>query len=128
MNNLKLMSNLKLINKLNQNKSPGPCSIPVKILQNHVEIIVNLSFQQGVSPEAFISLKKNSFNFLNFLLIIVPSLFCQFLANWMKNVCILIHLSKYKLLFKSNLVMKLKLSSSYLDLLGIIYHVNQTSG
>ena len=52
------MSNLKLINKLNQNKSLGPCSIPVKILQNHVEIIVNLSFQQGISPEALISLKK----------------------------------------------------------------------
>ena len=28
----------KLINNLNQNKSLGPCSIPVKILQNHVEL------------------------------------------------------------------------------------------
>ena len=41
----------KLINNL------GPCSIPVKILQNHVDIlkqplIINLSLQQGIFPEA----------------------------------------------------------------------------
>ena len=49
----------KLINNLNQNKSLGPCSIPVKILQNHVDALkqpltylINFSFQQGIFPEA----------------------------------------------------------------------------
>ena len=46
----------KLINKLNKNKSLGPCSIPVKILQHHADVLkqplaysINLSFQQGIS-------------------------------------------------------------------------------
>ena len=47
----------KLINNLNKNKSP--CSIPTKILQNHVHVLkqpltclINLSFQPGIFPEA----------------------------------------------------------------------------
>ena len=49
----------KLISNLNQNKSLDPCSISVEILQNHVDILkqpftylINLSFQQGIFPEA----------------------------------------------------------------------------
>ena len=49
----------KLINNLNQNKSLGTCSIPVKILENHVDVLkqsltylVNLSLQQSIFPEA----------------------------------------------------------------------------
>ena len=49
----------KLINSLNQNKSLGTCSIPVKILENHVDVLkqsltylVNLSLQQSIFPEA----------------------------------------------------------------------------
>ena len=39
----------ELINNPNKNKSLGPCSIPVKILQNHIEVLkqpltLNLSF------------------------------------------------------------------------------------
>ena len=44
---------------LNHNKILGPCSIPVKILKNHVNdlkqplaFLRNFSFQQGVFPEA----------------------------------------------------------------------------
>ena len=44
---------------LNKNKSLGPCSIPVKILQNLDDVLkqplsylINLSFQQGIFPEA----------------------------------------------------------------------------
>ena len=47
----------KLINNLNKNKSP--CSIPTKILQNHVDVLkqpltclINLSFQPDIFPEA----------------------------------------------------------------------------
>ena len=47
------------MNNLNQNKSLGPCGIPVKTLQNHVDFLkqpltylINLSFQQGIFPEA----------------------------------------------------------------------------
>ena len=46
----------KLINNLNKNKSP--CSIPAKILQNHVDVLkqpltcIYLSFQEAISPEA----------------------------------------------------------------------------
>ena len=54
----------KLINNFNQNKSLGPCTIPVKILQKHVDVfkhsltyLINLSFQQGIFPEA---LKRRS--------------------------------------------------------------------
>ena len=49
----------KLIKNLNQNKSLGPCSIPVKILKIYANdlkqplaFLINLSFQQGVFPEA----------------------------------------------------------------------------
>ena len=41
----------KLINNLNKNKSLGPCSIPVKILQNNIDVLkqpltylINLAF------------------------------------------------------------------------------------
>ena len=44
---------------LNHKKSLGPCSIPVKILKNyvndlkqHLAFFINLSFQQGLFPEA----------------------------------------------------------------------------
>ena len=44
---------------LNKNKSLGPYSIPVKILQNLGDVLkqpltylINLSFQQGIFPEA----------------------------------------------------------------------------
>ena len=89
----------KSINNPNQNKSLGPRSIPLKILQSHVDVLkqplaylVNLSFQQvyfqrHLKPKyLLLSLKKK---ILNILLIITPSLFCQFLTNCMKNVCIL---------------------------------------
>ena len=49
----------KLKNYLNQNKNLGPCSIPVKILQKHVDVLkqpltylINLSFQQVMFPES----------------------------------------------------------------------------
>ena len=48
----------KLISNPNQNKSLGPCSIPVKVLKNHVDVLkqsltylTNLSFQEGIFPE-----------------------------------------------------------------------------
>ena len=48
----------KLIRNFNQNKSLGSCNVPVKILQNHVDVLkqpltylINLSFQQGIFPE-----------------------------------------------------------------------------
>ena len=48
----------KLTNNLNQNKSFDPYSIPVKVLQKHVDVfkqpltfLINLSFQQGIFPE-----------------------------------------------------------------------------
>ena len=66
--------------RVNQNKNLGLYNIPVKIIKNHVDVskqpltyLINFSFQK----------------IFNFLLIIVPSMFCQFLANCMKNVCIL---------------------------------------
>ena len=47
------------INPIQENRSLGPCSIPVKILQKHVDVLkqtltylINLSFQQGIFPEA----------------------------------------------------------------------------
>ena len=52
---------------------------------------IYLSFQQAIFPEALktarviLYLKEEIFNFL---LIIVTSMFCRFLANCMKNVCI----------------------------------------
>ena len=56
----------KLINNLNQNKSLGPCSIPVKILQKHVDVLkqpltylINLSFQQGIFPEELKTARVN---------------------------------------------------------------------
>ena len=73
----------KLINNLNQNKSSCPCSIPVKMLQNHVDFLkqpltylINLSFQRGVFQELLLPLKPNIFSFL---LIIIPSML---LAKW----------------------------------------------
>ena len=49
----------KLTNNLNQNKSFASCSIPVKVLQKYADVfkqpltfLINLSFQQGVFPEA----------------------------------------------------------------------------
>ena len=49
----------KLINNLNQNRSLRRCSIPVKILKNDVDVLkqplaylINLSFHQGIFPEA----------------------------------------------------------------------------
>ena len=49
----------KPIKNLNRNKSLGPCNIPIKILKNHANdlkqalaFLTNLSFQQGVFPEA----------------------------------------------------------------------------
>ena len=88
----------KLINNLNKNKSLGTCSINVKILQNHVDVLkqplkylTNLSFQQGKFPEALKTarvthiFKKEDPQ--------LPSSYCPisvlFLANCMKNVCIL---------------------------------------
>ena len=87
------------MNNLKKIKSLGSCSIPVKFLQIHVDVLkqpliylINLSFQQGIFPEALKTARVTPFlkkKILNFLLIIVPSLFCQFLANCMKNVFIL---------------------------------------
>ena len=79
----------KLIYNPNQNKSLSPCSIPVKILQNHVDILkqpltylINLSFQQGIFSEALKTARVTPiFKILIFFLIIAPSLICQFLAN-----------------------------------------------
>ena len=49
----------KLIKNLNHNKGLGSCSIPAKILKNHpndlkqpLVVLINLSFQQRVFPEA----------------------------------------------------------------------------
>ena len=49
----------KLIRNFNQTEGLGSCNVPVKILQNHVDVLkqhltylINLSFQQGIFPEA----------------------------------------------------------------------------
>ena len=49
----------KLINSSNQNKSLSPCSISVKVLKNHADVLkqplaylINFSFQQGLFPDA----------------------------------------------------------------------------
>ena len=97
----------KLINNINQNKSPGPCNIPAKILKDHVDLskqtltclsIFHFSkvyFQSHSKLQGwFLSLKK--------ILIFIPSLFCQLLADCMKNGCSRLYafLTKYDLFFK----------------------------
>ena len=87
----------KLIKNLNHNKSLGPCSIPVKILKNHANdlkqplaFLINLSFRQGVFPEALKTARvapifKNDNPQ-------IPSNYAlyqyyQFLVRYMKNRC-----------------------------------------
>ena len=74
--------------------------------------LINLSFQQvyfqrHLKPkDLLLSLKKK---ILNILLIIAPSLFCQFLTNCMKNVCILAFTRFWQNIncfLKSNLVLE----------------------
>ena len=103
----------KLTNNLNKNKSLGPCSIPVKILQNHIDVlkqpltyIINLSFQQGISPEALktarvtpIFKKKDPQLPSNYRAISFLSVFSKLYEKCM--YCRLYaFLTKYKLLFK----------------------------
>ena len=52
----------KLISNLNKKKSLGPCRIPVKILQNYVDVLKEpltdlINLQQGIFPEALKTVK-----------------------------------------------------------------------
>ena len=103
----------KLINNLNQNKSHGPCSIPFKIRQNHVDVLkqpltylINLSFQQGIFPEALktarvtpIVNKRDPQLPSNYCLIFFLSVFSKLYEKCMYS-CLYLFLTKYKLLFK----------------------------
>ena len=102
------------MNNLNKIKSLGSYSIPVKFLQIHVDVLkqpliylINLSFQQSFKTARVTPFLKKKI--LNFLLIIVPSLFCQFLAKCIKNVCILAFTrfrQNINCFLKSNLVLE----------------------
>ena len=103
----------KLINNLNQNKSLGPCSIPVKILQKHIDVfkqpltyLINLSFQQGIFPEALkttrvtpIFKKEDHQPLFNNHPISVLSVFSKLYEKCMHSR-VYAFLTKYKLLFK----------------------------
>ena len=95
----KLLKIEKPINSLNQNKSLGPCSILVKLLQKHVDVLkppltylINLSFQQGLCPQALKTAKVTPIfktedqqlpsNYRPVSILSVST-------NCMKNVCIL---------------------------------------
>ena len=105
----------KLINSLNQNKSLGPCSIPLKILQNHVDVLkqpltylIMVSFQQGIFPEALktarVTLffkKENSELPSNYHAISVLSVFSKLYAKCMYS-CLYMHIDCF---LKSNLVL-----------------------
>ena len=102
----------KLINNLNKNKSVGPCSIPIKILQSHVDTLkqpwtylINVSFQQGIFPEALKSarvttiLKKEDIQCpSNYRHISVLSIFSKLYEKCM-YYRLYAFLTKYKLLF-----------------------------
>ena len=106
----------KLINNLNQNKSLGPCSIPVKILQKHVDVLkqpltylINLSFQQGIFPEALKTarvtpiFKKEDHQLpSNYRPISVLSVFSKLYEKCMYSH-LYAFLTKYKLLFKKTI-------------------------
>ena len=103
----------KLIKNLNHNKSLGPCSIPVKILKNHANdlkqplaFLINLSFQQGVFPEALknarvtpIFKKDNPQIPSNYHPISVLSVFSKLYEKCMYSR-LYSYLTKYKILFK----------------------------
>ena len=105
----------KLINSLNQNKSLGPCSIPLKILQNHVDVLkqpltylIKVSFQQGIFPEALktarVTLffkKENPKLPSNYHPISVLSVFSKLYAKCMYS-CLYMHIDCF---LKSNLVL-----------------------
>ena len=88
----------KIVMKLNSNKSVGPNSLPIKILQSHIDslakalaTIINISFKEGQFPTALLLAKvKPVFKkddpqlCSNYRPISV-----LFLAKFMKSVCIL---------------------------------------
>ena len=103
----------KLINNLNKNKSLGPCSIPVKILQNNIDVLkqpltylINLAFQQGIFPEALktarvtpIFKKEDPQLLCNYRPISVLSVFSKLYEKCIYSR-LYTFLTKYKLLFK----------------------------
>ena len=103
----------KLMKNLNQNKSLGPCSIPTKILQSHVDFLtqpltdlINLSLKQDVFPEALkmarvtpIFKKKDPQLFSNYHPMSVLSDFSKLYEKCMYSP-LYTFLTKYKLLSK----------------------------
>ena len=107
----------KLINNLNQNKSLGPCCIPIKILKNHVNVLkqpltylINLSFQQGIFPETLKTarvtpiFKKKIFKLSNYRPSNYRPISVLLVFNKLYEKCmysrLYAFLTKYKLLFK----------------------------
>ena len=116
----------KLINNLNRNKSLGPCRIPVKILQNHVEVLkqhltylINLSFRQGIFPEALkiprvtpIFKKEEPQLLSNYRLISVQPVFSKLDEKCFYS-CLYSFVTKYKLLFKKQFCFRSNHSTSH---------------
>ena len=103
----------KLISNLNKNKSLGPRSVPIKILQNHVDVLkqpltysINFSFQQVIFPEALktarvtpIFKKEDPLLPSNYRPISALSVFSKLYGKCMYSR-LYAFLTKYKLLFK----------------------------
>ena len=102
----------KFIKSLHKNKSLNPWTIPVKVLQNHVDVLkqfvtylINLSFQRGIFPEALktarvtLFLKKEDPWLPSNCPISVLSVFSKLYEKYMYSG-FYAFLEKYKLLFK----------------------------